>query len=932
MHGTYSPTLVALSVLVAMLASYTALDLGNRVAVARGKTRAQWLVAGALAMGAGIWSMHFIGMLAFRIPGMRILYDVPLMVLSIAIAVLASGLALFVVSRASAPWGPLAAAAVIMGVAIAGMHYVGMWSMRMPATITWHRPRVAASVLIAIAASFVALWLAVRYRYDRSYTAAWVRAGGGVVMGLAIAGMHYTGMSAASFVMASAPIPGDGERLLLATEGLSVTVVTTTLFILVGAIGAAAVSRELARRTAVAERSATRSIGLERQASELEAVNAELRLAEQRLRAIVDSALDAMVTIDANSVITEWNRNAETMFGWTAAEAIGRTLGETIIPPAYRARHTAGLERLMRTGKSTILNRRIEITALRRSGQEFPIELAIARIGGGDSDGETSFISFIRDVTAQKEAEQRERDSLAREHLILATERERARLVALFEQAPAAISFLEGPEHVVTLHNRKYDELSGHRDVLGRPLREAFPELVDQGYIDLLDQVRATGEACVRVGAPMPLASPDDGRVTERYTNFLIQPIRDADGNVTGIFTHTVDVTDIVRAKQEAEAASRAKNDFLSRVSHEFRTPLNAILGFGQLLELEVLTDANRESVQQVVRAGRHLLGLIDEILDISRIEAGQLALAVEPVIVADVVEQSIDLVRLMGEKHGIRVLTDPSPHLRVMADPQRLKQVLLNLLSNAIKYNRPGGAATVSWENTTEGRARIVVRDTGPGIPKEGIDRLFRPFERLNAQDSGVEGFGLGLALSRGLMEAMGGTLAVESQVGEGSRFHAELAVAPTEGRGEASSPSSAAAKQGTAAEATQRTVLVVEDNPANLRLMERIFRRRPHVKLLTAMQGRLALDLAREHSPDLILLDLNLPDISGDKVLLALREDPALRSIPVVMISGDAIPAQVQRLMQLGADAYLTKPFNLEEFYAVLDERLNARGQAPS
>ena len=381
-------------------------------------------------------------------------------------------------------------------------------------------------------------------------------------------------------------------------------------------------------------------------------------------------------------------------------------------------------------------------------------------------------------------------------------------------------------------------------------------------------------------------------------------------------------------AKRVAEDANRAKSEFFSRMSHELRTPLNVILGFNQLLEMDALTGPQRESTAQIGSGGRHLLALVNDVLDIARIEAGGAGmLSPEKIDLGSVVGDVLGMVRPLADSARVQLLPpDGTGDRAVRADLQRLKQVLLNLLSNAIKYNRDGGTVAVGCSDATGGMVRVSVTDTGPGIAPERMHRLFAPFDRLDADQSGKAGTGLGLTLSKGLVEAMGGTMGADSTLGGGSTFWFELpGVQRVAGLVEEPLPP---VRGGEGRSAATGTVLYVEDNPANFRLVERVLQLRPGVRLLSAMQGRLGLALAREHRPDVIFLDLHLPDIPGAEVLRELKAGPT-KDIPVVVLSADASPHQIERLLAAGASRYLVKPIQVTELLHILDETLDPGGR---
>lgn len=382
-------------------------------------------------------------------------------------------------------------------------------------------------------------------------------------------------------------------------------------------------------------------------------------------------------------------------------------------------------------------------------------------------------------------------------------------------------------------------------------------------------------------------------------------------------------------AKDAADRANRAKSEFLSRMSHELRTPLNAILGFGQLLEHRDPRPAQRPHLHYILSAGHHLLELIDEVLDISRIEADRMRLSLEPVSVEAAVKEAIELIKPLANEHRVHLFTPPEEDLTafVLADHQRLKQVLLNLLNNGVKYTAENGAVMVQCTCEDE-RVRITIHDTGMGIAPEKLERVFTPFDRLGAEQSRVEGTGLGLALSQRLIHAMRGRIGVESKVGEGSSFWFEVARTESPLRTVApdSDPPTGARLQGAL---KRRSILYIEDNLSNLNLVEQLLREEPGVELLIAMQGRLGLDLARQRSPDLILLDLHLPDMPGADVLADLQANEATRRIPTVVVSADATAGEFQRVMEAGARDYITKPIDVSHFYRVVEQNTGNRGE---
>jgi signal transduction histidine kinase/ActR/RegA family two-component response regulator len=558
---------------------------------------------------------------------------------------------------------------------------------------------------------------------------------------------------------------------------------------------------------------------------------------------------------------------------------------------------------------------------------------------------------------------------------------------ALFESAPVSYAVLD-PELVFVAVSDAYlrDTMTVREQVIGRGIFEVFPDNPDDPDGSGTGNLRASLErvrhdlvpdtmAVQKYDIPRPEAA--GGGFEVRYWSPVCSPVTSPDGRLISIFIVVQDVTeyvrlserearhveltavlrertqrieaDIVSRSQELQEANRvlrsadaAKNEFLSRVSHELRTPLNAMLGSGELLSLADITAEHREWATTIVRSGRDLRDLLDEMLDIFQLETGHLTLSVEPVPVHRAIADALALVRPLAASSGIHLEHVPADQAsqHVLADYQRLRQVLLNLLSNAVKYNRPDGTVTVTVERRPGGRLRINVADTGRGISQPSLARLFTPFERLDAAQAGIEGTGLGLVMCRELVQAMHGETGATSIEGRGSTFWAELpetraatvaeltAGSPRAGVAESSPAPRQAGQHGDVAVirtyGMARTVLYIEDITENLRLVERVLKRRPSVTLLASAFGGAGLDLAREYHPDLILLDVHLPDMTGDEVIRGLQASPATSTIPIVVLSADATKHQIERVMAAGAVAYLTKPIDLRQLLQTVDDAI--------
>jgi len=1015
MTPSYDAFYVGLSVIVAVLAAFAALDLAGRFHSAQsdiGPTGVRWILAGGSVLGLAMWSMHFIGMRAMHLP-VPIAYNTSLMMLSAVVAIILSLLALMVFNRPEFGVGTVVPGGLLMGAAIAGMHYIAMASLRVEASLRYTTSVVMVSILFGTVASLAALWLASKFRSGVSNKGTLLKISSAVVLGAAISGTHYIGMAAAHFY------PGQtgaySARYILASGEMDQVVVAGAILIIllavIGAIfdrnvqaGRAVLTSRLAGQTlelknseqqyrllfdhnpnpmwvysdstlaflavneaavrrygysqaeflsmfrhdirvqpespdhsgngvsaenvgadpswdgqhrkkngnvidvAVTSRAITfdghdAHIALVLDVTSPKRAEEALRQSEQQMRLILDNALDAVVTMGSSGAISDWNAQAEKMFGWSRAEAMGRLMSATIIPDRYREHHDRGLKKFLESGVGPVLNKRIEITALRRDGSEFPVELAISPAKVGE---DWTFSAFIRDLTSRAEAER----------ALHASER---RLFQILEAVPMGILVADAAGQIV------FANAGGQKTLGGRVLPSVgVGKLAEvyQAYLAGTDQFYPAERMPLMRALQGEASAVDDMELHhgDQVVSLSVEgaPILDTEGKVVSAVMAFIDTTERKSLEAQVRQASKmeAVGQLAGGVAHDFNNLLTVIMSYSSML-LDRLgpEDCNREDVQEIAAASDRAAALTRQLLAFSRKQVMQPQIMDINAVIHDVENM---LRRIIGEDIDLQTSLDPGVGT-INADPGQLQQVLMNLVVNARDAMPAGGRVQISTSNSrlsvesAAGAVRAVdgdyvvltVSDTGTGMTHEVQRRLFDPF--FTTKDQG-RGTGLGLSTVYGIIKQSGGEIFVHSELGEGSSFNVYFPhfVATAEHR-------MPEIEAGEVPRGTE-TVLLVEDD-ANVRSLATRVLTGYGYKVLVASGGVEALAMALDPSTviDVVLTDVVMPGINGRELLeqiVAAR--PGLASL---LMSGYTDDEVLRRGVMQGEAVFLQKPFTPEQ-----------------
>lgn len=873
-YGIYDPWLVALSLLTAVSAAATGMYMADQAARQKNNVLRRWAqISGSLALGGGIWAMHFIGMLAFSLCA-QAGYDPATTMVSMLPGILAAAVALSLLGRTHVSFGQLAIGGILTGLGICTMHYAGMAAMRSTITLQYDPVLFSGSLVVAMALSAVALWISTgmggtRLRMRRG----WHVITGGVVMGCAIASMHYAGMAATTF---SGGLPahttwGDGKAL-----ALMITLITMICTALVVAVNGLLRYRDTMRR---------------------------LRENESRMRTLMGTAVDGVITIDARGIVQEFNPSAQRIFGWSSVEVVGRNVKMLMADP-HRAAHDGYLGNYLRSGEAKIIGKGREVAGLRKDGTSFPMRLAIGHARWGSED---LFVGFVTDISDRKNME-------------LALRKSEQQLRALISNMPG-ITYRAYPAEgwPMAFISDAVTRVTGYpaSDFMGATPARLFADLI---HPDDIARVTQEINTAVAQGDRYLLEYRmlhRDGAVHWMWENG--SSVMGDDGQVRWLDGVILDITErkhmedeLVKSKERAEQAAEARASFVANMSHEIRTPMNAILGFTDVLLQDTLAPSQRRHLDIVRSSASSLLRLLNEILDSAKLDRGVVELELADFNLLALIDELSSTLGTAARQKGLHLTIrydDQLPHA-FHGDELRVRQVLTNLLGNAIKFTEKGG---VTLEiRADNGQVHFSVCDTGIGIPPDRLEAIFDPFTQADVSMSRrFGGTGLGTTISKKLVELMGGTISAESTLDAGSAFHVRLPLAAPVNR----NPTPLSSRQHPKPNLPALRILVADDVPQNLELLRLLLERQGH-SLVTAADGAEAVTQAHAGLFDVILMDVQMPGMDGLQATEAIRQDEvrlARPRTPVIALTASVLDADRRAARAAGMDGFSSKPVDI-------------------
>jgi len=872
-YGNHLPSLVLLSILVAIFSSWMGLQVAGQAQAATSRgLRTVMLGSGSLALGCGVWAMHFIGMLAFNLCT-NIEYDHGITILSVLPSLAASYVALSIISRPRLATAALLTGGVLVGAGIGAMHYTGMAAMRMALDLRYDPLMFGLSIVVAVVLATLAIWIRFGLRSLRAHlNQRMIGLISASVMGCAIAGMHYTGMAAARFV---GELPPPGSEAAASGQGgtflaLAISLITVAFTVFVMAANGLLRYRELFRQQAESE---------------------------SWMRALLTTTVDGVVTVDRDGVIHEFNASAERIFGWTRAEIVGRNI-RLLIADIERSERE-GLLNYMRTENAAIPGKGSEVMALRKDGGTVPIRRALghARLAQRDL-----FVLFITDISERRAIMQALRDS-------------EQQFRSLIGNIPgisfrSSMSFDAPPVFV----SDGIERLAGYpaSDFVGAQRSRTLGSLICEE-----DRARVSAEIARSVDALSPYqveyrlqhadgsvrAMWEHGAVTQDETD---PQIRWIDGVILDISERRQMEQELRQAKDKAEQAAAARASFVANMSHEIRTPMNAILGFTDVLLDTELDTSQRRHLDTVRKEGRSLLRLLNEILDTAKLDKGAMQLEPDDYTLLGLIDELASTFGSNARAKGltIDIVYDPSLPAWLHGDELRMRQILGNLLDNAIKFTAAGKVGLHASER--QGQLHIAVQDTGIGIAPERLDAIFDPFTQADAtMTRRFGGTGLGTTISRQLVALMGGKIWAESMPGEGTTFHVLLPLEPAR-----DAPSHIGERKDYPLPPLH--VLAADDVPQNLELLSLLLAKRGHT-METAADGTHAVRMSAERHYDVVLMDMQMPLMDGlaaTRVIRARELAAGANALPIVAMTASVLAAHREAASAAGMQGFASKP----------------------